>query len=528
MRPNTDLSTGDIDKNKTILSELFAKAKIEPKIRVVHTDKLRASKQDTAPVMQTSQNFNKTFRETKNYIGGKSIDKKLASASHLPLVGVSERMPDKSNEKESIQATAEKTKWRITNNLKAPGSSSTNKKGFYIDVQMTNTKRSATSLRGRVASSAFKTHDSYANATAEKIEDKSAWTSTRQPQQSMTQLQNTTIGSISQFATVSAAKPKTQKCIQQNLAKKAVERERKVDVSYLMDDLSCHSPHTRMFYKEINDEINRIALAEALKKKQLLVDQRSISPQGSEGERSNPYEQNAPFGPSKSSAKLSQIYTVGGSKTFNPKSYTSIDGLTGSTSNRFIKDVLLPNVEQKTEQRADYKAKRKNKGSFLDLLLDYSNIMPQDDVMLKDMLAKVPGGLSEEPAGRRAAMLTKEWIKGRQDKDGKLAWGAAELAIIEIARQVYLSCSERGECILMALSAYKQTADEREAKRLEDYLKLKAGIAASSNSILAEYNEREKRTVLSLAESMAEANSTKKELESTKAELASLEASCIR
>lgn len=154
--------------------------------------------------------------------------------------------------------------------------------------------------------------------------------------------------------------------------------------------------------------------------------------------------------------------------------------------------------------------------------------MPQDDVMLKDMLAKVPGGLSEEPAGRRAAVLTKEWIKGRQDKDGKLAWGAAELAIIEIARQVYLSCSERGECILMALSAYKQTANEREAKRLEDYQKLKAGIAASSNSILAEYNEREKRTVLSLAESMAEANSTKKELESAKAELASLEASCIR
>lgn len=520
MKSNSDLSSPEKDSSKEKLLEIVARTKVEPLIRVVPAQSNRQQKRNTAPPMKSPHALRSTMRESILIDRRKSSERKLPSLNKLDTVSVTERKIGKSNEKESNQVTAQKSKWRISTNLKDTTSSRKFKEGSYATALESGTKMSTTSLQARFASSRDQTHKSPPGSSAFNIQNTSESVSLKRPQQSMTQIHTSTISHFGQFATVSDSKPKPFKDFTKTFSKKLIEKQRKSDVSYLMDDYSTLSPHTRLFYKEINDEMNRIVREEEIKKSQVAADQRSLTPPGSIGERSVPFEHTAPVNPYKKA--------VGGPKGFNLKSYTSIDATTLRTSDRFIKDVLLPNIDQKNEKRADFKAKREVKGSFLDLLLDFSNIMPQDDAMLKDLLAKVPGGLSEEPAGRRAAMLTKKWIIEKQNEAGKLDWPAAELAIIEVARQVYLSCSERGECILMALSAYKQASDEREQQRIESFQKLKAGLTASSNNILAEYNEREKRTVISLAEALADANSTKKELDAAKIELASLEASCMR
>lgn len=298
------------------------------------------------------------------------------------------------------------------------------------------------------------------------------------------------------------------------------------DISYIMDGYSPLSPNSKGFYRDFNEQMNQIILSEKMKKALEKGNLRPPSSMGSFGERSYPATEHqiidSKFRQTGSTWK-GGVYSVGTPNAYHPESRTSlIEKSKLKTPEEVFKPHQFPLLDFKRKEMINQvKEKKETRGSFLETLMLHNEIMPQDNDMLVDLMSKVPGAMTEGPVGRKTAILTKEWIEKKKDQNGGLCWGAAELAIVEIARQTYINCSERGECILLALSAYKKTLEERETNRVADVKMLKERLKTSTNEVIASIQARETQLVVQLSEALSEKKGLADKLEQMEAELES-------
>lgn len=284
-----------------------------------------------------------------------------------------------------------------------------------------------------------------------------------------------------------------------------------------LEKISIFTPETQEFYRDLNTQMNNVVNQELerkreeerLKKKRNSI-HLSVEDSSNYGETKG-NQKKCPTLQEKISA-----YATGVKKQAKFPSQNSFEKLETRKSERFIGNKELPPLEFKQEE-----VKNEAKKTFVDLMAKYESILPSDDTLLKDLIAKVPGSFGDGPAGRKSASLVIDWMHSNIDKEGVASWNSAQLAVVEMARQCYMSCSERGEAIILALSAFKKGFDAKEKQRLQEVNKIISETKAQGEKLKTQAKQREEGLSIELALCIKENSDLKSRIDHLTSELES-------